>query len=99
MTHGYEANIGNTLNQLELNASDRTPQNPVEAAENVVSKIRSCIELAQSTMAHAQQRQQEIHDRKREPAPRYALGSKVWLDVRNVKTDPARKKKLSEQHQ
>jgi hypothetical protein len=98
MTHGYHANTGSSL-QLPA-AADRggPPRNPLESARQVVQKIQQCTELAQSSMAYAQQRQQEITDKKRDPTPSYQVGDEIWLDLRNIKVDPLRKKKLAALH-
>lgn len=99
MTHGYHPRLGESVELPEPLSMIGTPRSPVEAAQRVIQKIKDCSELAQSTMAYAQQRQQEIHDKKRDPSESYQVGDKVWLDMRNIKVDPARKKKLSELHQ
>jgi transposase InsO family protein len=98
MTHGYHANIGSSIRLPE--AADRAgpPRNPLESARMIVQKIQQCSELAQSTMAYAQQRQQEIADKKRDPTPSYQVGDEVWLDLRNIKVDPLRRRKLAALH-
>jgi len=50
-------------------------------------------------MAYAQQRQQEIHDRHRDPAPAYRVGDRVWLDMRNVRLPEGRKRKFTRLHE
>jgi hypothetical protein len=100
LSHGYNPNLGESVQLEETSASQASPpRNPVESAKQIVSKLKDCIEFAQAAMANAQQRQQELQDRTRDPAPQYQPGDKVWLDLRNVRVDPARKKKLCELHQ
>ena len=48
-------------------------------------------------MAFAQQQQQNIANRRRDPAPTFRIGDKVWLDLRNIRTTRP-KKKLAELH-
>jgi len=98
MTHGYHANTGSSIRLPEATDRDGPPRNPLESARAVVQKIQQCTELAQSTMAYAQQRQQEIADKKRDPTPSYRAGDEVWLDLRNIKVDTLRKKKLAALH-
>ena len=50
-------------------------------------------------MAFVQQRQQEIHDKHRNPAPAYQIGDKVWLDMRNVRLPAGRKRKFTRLHE
>ena len=100
LSHGYHPRLGESIDLPEvLDNADQPARTPAEAALRVTQKLHACVEFAQSIMAFAQQRQKEIADRKRDPAPAYRVGDKVWLDLRNFKVDPARKKKLSELHQ
>jgi hypothetical protein len=95
LSHGYHPRLGEGID-FPID-EDHTPRNPIESAQQIISKLRSCVEFAQSTMAHAQQCQQEIHDRRRDPAPTFRVGDRVWLDLRNIQTNRP-KKKLSELH-
>jgi transposase InsO family protein len=99
MSHGYHPNLGSSVVLPEPISSKRNAKNsPVQAAEAMVKKIQECVQFAQAAMASAQERQCQAADKKRDPAPRYQPGDKVWLDMRNIKTDAARKRKLCEQH-
>jgi hypothetical protein len=61
--------------------------------------MKSCIDFAQAAMASAQQLQEQLQNRTRDPAPQYQPGDRVWLDMQNIWVDPAQKKKLSERYQ
>jgi RNase H-like domain found in reverse transcriptase/Reverse transcriptase (RNA-dependent DNA polymerase)/Integrase zinc binding domain len=98
MTHGYHANIGSSIQLPEATDRAGPARNPLESARAIVQKIQQCSELAQSTMAYAQQRQQEIANKKRDPTPSYRVGDEVWLDLRNIKVDPLRRRKLAALH-
>jgi hypothetical protein len=69
-----------------------TEDSPILRAENVVAKLKAATEMAQAAMAAAQQAQEEQSNRHRDPASHYKVGDKVWLDLRNVKTDRPSKK-------
>jgi transposase InsO family protein len=100
LSHGYHPNIGSVLewdNMARPNPTNR--RNPAAVAEETVTKLKNCVELAQATMASAQQRMEDIQNRKRDPAPAYHIGDQVWLNLKNIKRHPTRKKKLTEQHQ
>lgn len=99
LSHGYHANLGGSIPLPEKPTGGQAPRNPMEAAQKVIEKLRECVDFTQTAMASAQQRQEETHNKSRDPAVRYQPGDKVWLDVRNIPVDPARKKKLSELHQ
>jgi hypothetical protein len=49
-------------------------------------------------MVYAQEQQRKYQDANRDPAPAYKVGDKVWLNMKNIKVHPSRKKKLSELH-
>ena len=48
--------------------------------------------MAQTTMAAAIDRQETYANRTRDPAYEYQVGDKVWLDLRNIRTDRPSKK-------
>jgi len=52
----------------------------------LATRISEIHELVKAEMLYAQSRQQDFADRNRIPAPRYAIGDRVWLDARNIKT-------------
>jgi hypothetical protein len=94
ISHGYYPEIGNNITDVE---ETLTLRNPVEIVHNIITKLRSVVKFTQVTISHAQQVQQEIADRKRDPAPTFYIGDRVWLDLRNIKTDRL-KKKIAELH-
>ena len=96
LSHGFNPRLGDGLDlePLALTTRRRSPQ---EMGEAIAQKIRQVVELAQTLMAATQQRQEDITNRKRDPAPSFQVGDKVWLDLRNIKTDrPC--KKLADKH-
>jgi transposase InsO family protein len=97
LDHGYN------VEPLEIEGLDReaaaasAARSPKQRAEAIIAKMKEAVDMAQSELAAAQQRQEEYSNRSRSASPRYAVESKVWLDLRNVRTDrPSRK--LDAQH-
>jgi hypothetical protein len=99
ITHGYHPNLGTSIKLPEPPSTKGSARNsPVQAAEAIIRKIQDCVQFAQVAMASAQERQRQAADKNRDPAPRYQPGDRVWLDMRNIRFDPSRKRKLCEQH-
>jgi hypothetical protein len=72
--HGYHPRLGESVELPEHVSTQSPARNPIEAAQKIIQKIKDCTELAQSTMAYAQQRQQEAADRQRDPSDSYHIG-------------------------
>lgn len=67
-------------------------QDPIQQAENMISKLKEARDLAQASMAVAQQAYEDSANRTREPPTQYSVGDKVWLDLRHIKTNRPCKK-------
>ena len=57
-----------------------------------MAKIKEVTEWAESSMASAQQEQETQANRHRNPSPAYKVGDKVWLSLKNIKTDRPNRK-------
>jgi hypothetical protein len=61
-------------------------------ARTTVERLSEIHEFARTAMLDAQQRYSDQADRRREPAPRFLPGDKVWLTTGNIRTKrPSRK--------
>jgi len=58
----------------------------------IAAKIKNATEWTQSAIAEAQQEQERLANRHRNPSPAYKTGDKVWLNLKNVRTDRPSKK-------
>ena len=74
LTHGYHPNLGDSIQLLKAPA---TPRSPAQLVAAKLQQIKEYVKFTQSTIAYAQQRQQEIHDKHQDPAPAYQVGDKV----------------------
>ncbi len=61
-------------------------------ANKMIDKIRDLSEYIREELLWAQALQQEYANKKRSPAPAYAVGDRIWLDARNIKTSRQSKK-------
>jgi hypothetical protein len=90
LTHGYDVDL------LDLSSGREelrtTGGSPVARGEAFVAKLKEGIEMAQAAMATAQERQEEYANRDRQVAEQFRVGDKVWLRMKNVKTDRPSKK-------
>jgi hypothetical protein len=78
---------------LQLEPIDRTAhQSPVQRADAIVRRLKEARDWAEASMANAQQVQEEITNRKRQQAPSFKINDKVWLNLKNIRTErPTRK--------
>lgn len=93
-THGYHIDpIQNTVQDSSFNLSSNK-----ERAEMFFERLTEITNFMQAAMAALQERSKETADKKRQPSPRYSVGDKVWLLLRNIKLDGQASKKLGWQH-
>jgi hypothetical protein len=88
MTHGYH------LDPIEEVHPQAQASLPAQRAEEFMQKLHNMQELAEAAMAVAQDRMEEQTNRRRAAQPRYEVGDKVWLSLKNIRT-PQLKKKLA----
>ena len=78
--------------QLRADVTARTTNSPVAAGERIAKKFPDAHAWAQASLAAAKDEQEKQANRHRDPAPAYKPGDKVWLNLRNWKTNCPSKK-------
>ena len=89
LVHGYH------IEPLQLEEEPQRleiAQSPVQIADKIVRKLQDSREWAQTSMAIAQQEQEDATNRYRQQASQFKIGDKVWLSLKNVRTDRTSKK-------
>jgi len=90
-THGYHIDpLG--IEDSSTNALGTMMTQPARAGETFVNRLREATDWAQSAIAVAQEKQQEHANRSRQAAPTYHVGDRVWLNLRNVRSQRPSKK-------
>jgi hypothetical protein len=94
MMHGY--NVDPIQVSEELNERDERNEHaclsPIARGEQVVKRLKDAREWAEAAIATAQQTQEQYANRHRQPAAQFQIGDKVWLNLKNIKTDRPSKK-------
>jgi transposase InsO family protein len=88
LEHGYHVEPLN----VQIEPRHGISKSPVQAAEEIVRKLQDAREWAQASMTAAQQDQEKHANRTRQPAEDFPVGSKVWLNLKNVATTRPSKK-------
>lgn len=87
MCHGYNAE------EITIDAQEKFPvKTPASRGQQVVEKLKEAHEFAQMSMAVAQQAQEKYANEKRDATISYHVGDKVWLNLKNIKSDRPCKK-------
>lgn len=86
--HGYNVEPIQQVEKIGPQSS------PAKRAQTFVKRLCEAQEVAQASMASAQQRIEEYANKKRIEADVFKKGDKVWLNLRNIQT-PQLSKKLS----
>jgi hypothetical protein len=88
LSHGYH------VEPFAFETEDLRPtgKSPIQIGEGILHKLREARNWAQAAMATAQQQQEEFANRHRQPAVSFRVGDKVWLNLKNIKTDRPSKK-------
>lgn len=89
LSHGYPLRTVDPLIDVVVPVRAKSP---IQKGEAIVARIKAITEWAQSAMAKAQQDQETQANRLRNVAPAYKVGDKVYLSLRNIRTDRPSKK-------
>ncbi|KAJ6436495.1 retrovirus polyprotein [Purpureocillium lavendulum] len=86
-THGYH------LEPVQVKEALRPDgKSPVAKAEGIVRRFQEATEWAQAAMASAQECQEDNANAQRQPSDQYNPGDKVWLRLRNIRSNRPSKK-------
>ena len=88
LEHGYHVDPLDIHEELPR----MTRESPVAQADAIVRKLQKAREWAQSAMTYAQQVQETSTNRRRQQAPSFKVGDKVWLNLKNIRTNRTMKK-------
>ncbi len=88
LSHGYHMEPF----AFETEELRSTGKSPIQIGESILYKLREARNWAQAAMVTAQQQQEEFANRHRQPAINFRVGDKVWLNLKNVKTNRPSKK-------
>jgi len=89
LTHGYDIEI---LQLEEPEPSATTNNKGTQQGQAFVDRLKEATEWAQAAIAATQQRQEQSANQHRDPAENFRVGDKVWLDLKNIRTQrPSRK--------
>ena len=91
MMHGYNVDPIQIDEELE-ERNENARLSPVARGEQVVKKLIDARDWAEAAIAVAQQTQEQHANTYRQPAARFQVGDKVWLNLKNVKTNRPCKK-------
>lgn len=86
-THGYN------INPIDIDEPLReSDESPIARGERFVARLQQASDFAQAAIASAQEVQEHQANKSRMTAEQFRVGDKVWLNLKNVKTDrPSRK--------
>ena len=91
MMHGYNIEPIEVKEELdEWNENARL--SPIAAGEQVVKWLKDAWDWAEAAITAAQQTQELHANHHRQPAMQFKVGDKVWLNLKNVKTNRPCKK-------
>ena len=88
LCHGYDMDSIH----LTMNVTPRPTNSPIAAGERIAKKLVDSHTWAQAALASAKEEQERQTNRHRNAAPLYKPGDKVWLNLRNFKTNRPSKK-------
>jgi hypothetical protein len=87
MIHGWNQEVF----KLDL-LPTQARESPVSKADRVLQKLKDVRDMAEASIAAAQDSQESAANRKRDQAPVYRVGDKVWLSLENIATERPSKK-------
>lgn len=91
LSHGYDLTPFAPREDQDT-LSEEPTRSPIQKGEAIVRTIKEALDWARASMAYTQQDMERQSNRRRDPAPSYRVGDKVWLSLKNIRTDRPSKK-------
>ena len=95
LMHGWDMNILNLFN--EPMKRPRSEDSLIAHRKWIIQKLKDAVNLAQASMVTAQKLYKHYTNSWHQPALKYKIGDKVWLDFWNIQMDRP-SKKLDQQY-
>ena len=93
ISHGWNQTLFDDVAEMAENSSqDMYRESPVARADRIIRRLKEVRDWAQTSMAAAQEAQEHATNLRRDQAPRYKVGDKVWLSLENITTNRPTKK-------
>ncbi|THC87386.1 hypothetical protein EYZ11_013167 [Aspergillus tanneri] len=93
LDHGYDMETIQLDNTQDTNlVPTETQRTKAQQGHDIVTKLAHALDIAKAELAAAQQKYEAYTNRHRTSAPAYRVGDKVWLDLRNIRTERPSKK-------
>ena len=91
LSHRYNLSLFSLTEEVEQLAEEPA-KSPIQKGEAIVRKVKEALDWAQASMAYSQQNTENQANKHRSPATNYQVGDKVWLSLKNIRTDRPSKK-------
>lgn len=92
LDHGYNIEPVQLQTEEGINFEAQDAGTMREKGCRIAAKLKGALEVATTELAAAQQKYEDYANRQRDAAYNHRVGDKVWLDLRNIRTERPSKK-------
>lgn len=92
LDHGYNVEPVQLEEDVEMDPSASDTDDMRAKGQRIATKLKGALDIATAELAAAQQKYEEYANRRRDAGQDYRVGDKVWLDLRNIRTERPSKK-------